>query len=91
MEGFVGGRAGQEVINKRKELFRARSSYLWGRQGVLWRRLSPIPLRDREAHVADYLIEAGKKIPDQPVKTTFLGEAETAIRLGIKCRLGDLV
>lgn len=42
-----------------------------------------------KAPVTYYLIDADQKIPDWPVKTTFLGEVETA-RLGIKSIYGDL-
>ena len=42
------------------------------------------------AHVTDYLIGALGKFPDHTVKITCLGEVETAIRLGIKPRFGDL-
>ena len=37
-------------------------------------------------HVTDYVIGAGQKIPDWPIKITFLGKAEAAIRLGNKTR-----
>ena len=36
------------------------------------------------SYVADYLIGADRKIPDWPIKITFLGEIVTAIKLGIK-------
>ena len=39
------------------------------------------------AHVTDW---CDQKIPDSVVKNTFLGEVETAIRLGIKAQFGDL-
>lgn len=42
------------------------------------------------AHVTDDLIGADHKIPDWPVKTTFLGEAEASIRLGIKPWFGGM-
>lgn len=40
------------------------------------------------AHLADYLIDTGQKIPDWLVKIIFLGKAETAISSGIKSRFG---
>lgn len=40
--------------------------------------------------MTDYLNGAVRKIPDHTVKTTCLGEVETAIRLGIKLLFGDL-
>lgn len=43
-----------------------------------------------KVHVTDYLIDADQKIPDWLVNTTFLGEVEIAIRLGIKPRFTDL-
>ena len=38
----------------------------------------------KRAYVADYLIGADQKIPDWQVKSAFLGEVVTAIKLGIK-------
>lgn len=40
--------------------------------------------------MADYLIGANQKIPDSPMKTTFPGKSETAIRLGSKPWFGDV-
>ena len=40
--------------------------------------------------MADYLISADQEIPDWPVKTTFLGEVVTAIRLAIKSWFADV-
>lgn len=39
------------------------------------------------AQVADYLIGTDQKIPDWSIKTMFLGEVETAIRLDTESRL----
>ena len=36
--------------------------------------------------MTDYLVGAENKIPDWPIKITFLGKVETAIRSGIKSR-----
>ena len=40
--------------------------------------------------MTDYFIAADQKIPEQLVKNIFLGEIETAIRLGITPLFGDL-
>ena len=48
---------------------------LWGTAGV---------------YKADYFTRAGQVIPDRLVKTTFLGEAEIAIRLSIKSLFSDM-
>ena len=42
------------------------------------------------AHVTNYLIGADERILDWPVKTTFLGEAEIVIKLGIEPWFGGL-
>ena len=42
-------------------------------------RLPHHPLRVERAYVADYFTGADQKIPDQLVKTTFLGEVITTI------------
>lgn len=47
--------------------------FIWGRE---------------RAHVADYFTEASQKIP-LTVKTTFLEEVRSAVRLGIKPWFGD--
>ena len=36
------------------------------------------------AHVTDHLIGAEQKIPGRPVKTKFLGDVDTPIKLGTK-------
>ena len=36
------------------------------------------------AHITDYLVVADQKIPDQPVKTTFLKEVKIEVKLGIE-------
>ena len=72
---------------KRKDSFQARTSFLW-------RRNSARALLHRcfwgteSAHVADYLIRADHKIPDQLIKIILLVKFETAIRSGIKSRCG---
>lgn len=38
-----------------------------------------------------YLIGADQKIADWPIMTTFLGEVEASIRLGIKPQFGGMV
>lgn len=35
-----------------------------------------------------YLIDAGQKIPDWPIKIAFLGKVETALRSGVKSGFG---
>ena len=40
--------------------------------------------------MGDDLIGADQKIPDRPVETAYLGEVETAARLGIEPQFGDL-
>lgn len=43
-----------------------------------------------EISLVDYLISANWEIPEWLVKTIFLGDAETAVKLGIKSRFGDM-
>ena len=38
----------------------------------------------------DYLTSADQEVPDWPVKLPFLGEVETAFRLGIKSQFSDV-
>lgn len=65
---------GQRVINKRKDYFEPAI--------LLWRKAG--------AHQAYYLRGAGQKILDRLIKITFLGEAEAAIKLGIKFWFADV-
>lgn len=92
MQGFCGweGGWGKKLLTKEKGCFRMITFPLGeGRVSNGAHYLLLLWSRER-LHVADDLIDAGQKIPDLPVKTTFLGEVETAVRLGVQSRLGDL-
>lgn len=41
-------------------------------------------------YVSEYLVGNDQKIPDLPVKTTFLGKVETAIELSFKSGFADM-
>ena len=96
MEGFYGKEVGARSYwqKKRKDCFRQGHLPLgrWAGGLITEIILSSFVGKERDP-VTDYLIGADQKIPDLTyisVKTVFLGEAETAIRLGIKPRFGDL-
>ena len=44
----------------------------------------------KKTPVTDYLTATDQKIPDGPVKSTFLGEVKTTIRLGVRPGFTDL-
>lgn len=73
----------------KKKLFQAKSPSLKGKFRCLVGRL-PVLLGEGEGPCDILLPEVEQKIPDSPIKTTFLREVKTAVRLGIKSRFGDL-
>ena len=77
-------------MSKKKELLKAWSSSLTGKgRGSHYEDYLIFLWRMEKAFGTDYLTNADKKLPDWLVKTTFLGQVETAIKLGIKPGFGD--
>lgn len=69
MEGFY-RRRNELLAEKKQELFQARPSLLGGRNCSRYYLFFFWELE--RAHVTDYLIDTEQKIPEQPVKITFL-------------------
>ena len=72
-------------------LFWVRTPYFWGgreRQGFYFVDYLFLLWGMERAHVTDYPIGTGQKIPDCLTKITLLGKVKTAIRAGIKSRFG---
>lgn len=83
----------KEVINKRKreDCSKWGNHLLGGRTGDLLKWITSLPFRGWWAHVTVYLIGADQKIPNCPMKSAFLEDVGTAIRLDIKSWFGNLV
>lgn len=79
------------LTRKKNKIVSGETTFSYGEElGYLLGRLSHLHRGGvGRVYMTDYHIGTNQKIPDWRVKTTFLGQFETCISLGIKIQFGD--